>query len=114
VNVAAVRAGAYVVDGLIAAVGGIALTALISSADAQVFGNYVLLGLAAVALGGANLAGGRGSLAGSALGAASIFMLQSLLTDLHESAYMIQFAYGAALFVAVLLGARIFNRQALA
>jgi ribose transport system permease protein len=114
VNVSVVRAAAYVVDGIIAAVGGIALTALVRSADAQVFSNYVLLGLAAVALGGTNLAGGRGSLVGPLLGAASIFMLQTLLTALHGSAYFIQFAYGAALFVAVLLGSRVFNTRATA
>ncbi len=86
VNVSVIRAGAYVVDGIIAAIGGIALTALVRSADAQVFSNYVLLGLAAVALGGTNLAGGRGGLVGPLLGAASIFMLQTLLTALHGSA----------------------------
>jgi ribose transport system permease protein len=109
VNVTLVRAGAYVLDGVIAAVGGIALTALVRSADAQVFSNYILVGLAAAALGGTNLAGGRGSLIGPLLGAACIFMLQTLLTAVHGSAYFIEFAYGCALFVSVLLGSRIFN-----
>jgi ribose transport system permease protein len=114
VNVSLVRASAYVVDGLIAAVGGIALTALVRSADAQVFSNYVLVALAAAALGGTNLAGGRGSLIGPLLGAAAIFMLQTLLTAVHGSAYFIEFAYGCALFIAVLLGSRIFSARAAA
>ena len=82
------------------------------SADAQVFTNYILVALAAVALGGTNLAGGRGGLVGSVFGAATIFLLENLLTELHASAYFIQVAYGGVLFIAVLLGARIFNRPA--
>ena len=109
-NVNAVRISAYALGGAIAAVGGIALAGLVQSADAQVFTNYVLVALAAVALGGTNLAGGRGGLLGSLFGAASIFLLENLLTELHASAYFIQVAYGGVLFVAVLLGARIFNR----
>jgi ribose transport system permease protein len=112
VDVNLVRASAYVVDGLIAAVGGIALTALVRSADAQVFVNYVLVGLAATALGGTNLAGGRGSLVGPLLGAGCIFMLQTLLTAVHGSAYFIEFAYGCALFISVLVGSKIFNAEA--
>jgi len=109
-NVNAVRISAYALGGTIAAVGGIALAGLVQSADAQVFTNYILVALAAVALGGTNLAGGRGGLLGSLFGAASIFLLENLLTELHASAYFIQVAYGGVLFIAVLLGARIFNR----
>jgi ribose transport system permease protein len=112
-NVNSVRISAYALGGTIAAIGGIALAGLVQSADAQVFTNYILVALAAVALGGTNLAGGRGGLVGSLFGAASIFLLENLLTELHASAYFIQFAYGGVLFVAVLLGARIFNRAEL-
>jgi ribose transport system permease protein len=109
-DVNAVRISAYALGGLIAAVGGIALTGLVRSADAQVFNNYILIALAAVALGGTNLAGGRGGLFPSMMGAACIFLLENLLTSLHASAYFIEVAYGGVLFIAVLFGARIFNR----
>jgi ribose transport system permease protein len=112
INVNSVRILAYAVGGLIAAVGGIALTGLVQSADSQTFSNYLLVALAAVALGGANLSGGRGGLWPSALGATSIFLLENLLTDLHASAYFIQVAYGAVLFIAVVLGARLFRQEA--
>jgi ribose transport system permease protein len=111
-NVNAVRVAAYAIGGLIAAVGGIALTGLVRSADAQVFNNYILVALAAVALGGTNLAGGRGGLFPSMMGATCIFLLENLLTSLHASAYFIEVAYGGVLFVAVLFGSRIFNRTA--
>jgi ribose transport system permease protein len=113
-DVNAVRISAYALGGLIAAVGGIALTGLVRSADAQVFNNYILVALAAVALGGTNLAGGRGGLFPSMMGATCIFLLENLLTSLHASAYFIEVAYGGVLFIAVLFGSRIFNRTAAA
>jgi ribose transport system permease protein len=111
-DVNAVRISAYAIGGLIAAVGGIALTGLVRSADAQVFNNYILVALAAVALGGTNLMGGRGGLFPSMMGAVCIFLLENLLTSLHASAYFIEVAYGGVLFIAVLFGARLFNRPA--
>lgn len=114
VNVDAVRISAYALGGLIAAVGGIALTALIRSADASTFSTYVLAALAAVALGGTNLAGGRGGLLASALGAISIFLLDNLLSALGIGATYIQVAYGGALLTAVVFGSLAFPRRAAA
>jgi ribose transport system permease protein len=111
VSVDAVRIGAYALGGLIAGAGGIALTGLVQSADAQVFTDYVLIALAAVALGGTNMLGGRGGLILSVVGAASIFLLDNLLTNLHASAYFIQVAYGGVLFIAVLLGSTVFRAE---
>jgi ribose transport system permease protein len=113
-NVDAVRISAYALGGMVAGIGGIALTGLVRSADAQVFTDYILVALAAVALGGTNLAGGRGGLLLSAIGAASIFLVSNLLTNLHASAYFIQVAYGGVLFIAVLLGARLLRGAAAA
>jgi ribose transport system permease protein len=113
-NVDAVRISAYALGGMVAGIGGIALTGLVRSADAQVFTDYILVALAAVALGGTNLAGGRGGMLLSAIGAASIFLLSNLLTNLHASAYFIQVAYGGVLFIAVLLGARLISGMATA
>ena len=63
------------------------------------------LAFAAVALGGVSLAGGRGGLAGAAIGAIDIFLLQSLLTMFNVSTYVLQVAYGTILVVAVVLTA---------
>ncbi len=112
VNVDAVRISAYALGGLIAAIGGIALTGLVRSADAQVFNGYILAALAAVALGGTNLAGGRGGLLASAIGATCIFLLDNLLAALHVPSQYVQVAYGGALLFAVVLGAVLFTRQA--
>lgn len=104
VNATAVRIVAYALGGAIAAVGGIALTGTIESADTTVWPQYVLIALAAVALGGTALGGGRGGFLGSALGATSVFLIQNLLSALGVGVFYVQVAYGAVLLVAVVGG----------
>jgi ribose transport system permease protein len=105
VDVTKVRLIAYVITGLFAAIAGLMLTALIGSADPNIGQNYTLIAVAAVALGGVSLAGGRGGLVGAAIGAVDIFLLQSVLTSFNVSTYVLQIAYGAILVAAVVLTA---------
>jgi ribose transport system permease protein len=105
VDVTRVRFIAYVISGVFAGVAGLMLTALIGSADPNIGQNYTLIAIAAVALGGVSLAGGRGGLIGAAIGAIDIFLLQSVLTSFNVSTYVLQIAYGAILVVAVILTA---------
>ncbi|MER9607674.1 ABC transporter permease [Mesorhizobium sp. M0312] len=105
VQVTKVRFIAYVMTGILAACAGLMLTALIGSADPNIGPTYTLIAIAAVALGGVSLAGGRGGLAGAAIGAVDIFLLQSVLTAFNVSTYVLQIAYGAILVVAVIMTA---------
>ncbi len=103
VNVGLVRFLAYVITGFFAAIAAISLTALLGSADAQVGPNYTLLAIAAAALGGVSLAGGKGGMAGAALGAVDIFLLQNLVTHFNVSSFFLQITYGLVLVIAVSL-----------
>ncbi len=105
VPVTKVRFIAYLITGLFAAIAGLMLTALIGSADPNIGASYTLIAIASVALGGVSLAGGRGGLAGAAIGAIDIFLLQSALTAFNVSTYVLQIAYGAILVAAVVLTA---------
>ncbi len=105
VPVTKVRFIAYLITGLFAAIAGLMLTALIGSADPNIGASYTLIAIASVALGGVILAGGRGGLAGAAIGAIDIFLLQSALTAFNVSTYVLQIAYGAILVAAVVLTA---------
>ncbi len=108
VNVTLVRLYAYAIGGLFAGVGGIALTVLLGSGDAHLGLQYALIALAAVALGGTPIGlGGRGSVIGSLLGAAVIFLLQNLLIVSHVSNVWLQVSYGAMLAIGVIVGARL-------
>lgn len=106
-NVALVRFLAYVLGGLFAGLAAISLTALLGSADAQVGPNYTLLAIAAAALGGVSLAGGKGGIAGAALGALDIFLIQNLITYLNVSPFFLQITYGLVLVVAVALNSQV-------
>jgi len=105
VPVTKVRFIAYVMTGMLAACAGLMLTALIGSADPNIGPTYTLIAIAAVALGGVSLAGGRGGLLGAAIGAIDIFLLQSVLTAFNVSTYVLQIAYGVILVVAVIMTA---------
>ena len=103
VNVNMVRIASYALGGLFAGFGGLALTALVSSADASNATEYTLTGIAAVVLGGTSLAGGRGGLIGPLFGAFSIYLLQNLLATFAINPAYLQIVYGGILVVAVVL-----------
>ncbi|MGH3210206.1 MAG: ABC transporter permease [Trebonia sp.] len=107
VNVAAVRTVAYTVGGAIAGLAGVAIVAQLhqAEADAGFVTPFILLALAAVALGGTSMTGGRGSLLGALLGAAVIFLIENLLGALGLSSFWSQAVYGATLIAAVVFAA---------
>jgi ribose transport system permease protein len=98
-----VRILAYSLGGLIAGIGGIAIIAVTSTANAGLSETYALQAIAAVALGGTSLWGGKGGIAGSLLGAASIYLLGNLLITLNVNPSWLQVMYGAMLLLAVML-----------
>ncbi len=104
VNVAAVRGIAFTLGGALAGVAGLALAAASLSADSSQATQYTLPALAAVAIGGTSLLGGRGSLTGSVAGAAIMYLIQSLLDSLAVSDLWLQVVYGALLLLAIVLG----------
>lgn len=105
IAVTPIRFLSYVITGLLAGAAGLMLTALIGSADPATGPTYTLIAISAMALGGVSLGGGKGGLAGAALGALDIFLLQSALTVFNVSTYLLQVAYGTILVVAVVLTA---------
>lgn len=105
VPVTPVRIGAYVVGGCFAGIGGISLTALLGSVDPNVGPTYTLTAIAAVALGGVSLAGGRGGLFGAVVGALNIYLIQDALGYFNVSPFVLQVVYGSILAAAVTLNA---------
>jgi ABC-type sugar transport system ATPase subunit/ribose/xylose/arabinose/galactoside ABC-type transport system permease subunit len=103
VNVAAVRTLAYTFGGAIAGLAGVAIVAQLhqAEADAGFVTPFILLAIAAVAIGGNSLGGGRGGLAGALLGAVVIFLIENLLGAVGLSSFWSQAVYGATLILAV-------------
>ncbi|MBC7814215.1 MAG: ABC transporter permease [Burkholderiales bacterium] len=106
-----VRLIAYALTGMFAAVAGLSLTALLGSGDPNVGQQYTLTAIAATALGGVSLAGGRGGIVGAILGASSIFLMQNLLIYFNVSTFLLQMAYGTILVVAVVLNSEVVKRK---
>jgi ribose transport system permease protein len=103
VNVNAVRVAAYALGGLFAAVGGMALSGLVNSADGSSASAYTLVAIASVALGGTSLWGGRGGLIGAVIGAGCIYLIESLLGTLGVASSWLEIVYGLVLLVAIIL-----------
>lgn len=102
IPVVAVRWAAYALSGFFAATAGLSLTAVLTSVDPNAGAQYTLLGIAAVALGGVSLAGGRGGMLGAVVGGVNIFLIENILTFYTGSAFIEQFVYGIVLVVAVI------------
>ena len=101
------RLTAYVLAGLLAAFGGILLTAMTLSSDASVSGGgtYTLSSIAAVVIGGTSLMGGAGGAIGSIFGAFVLRTVSDLLFVFDSQPLMQPFIQGLILLGAVSLGA---------
>jgi ribose transport system permease protein len=105
VDVALIRVLAYVVAGVLAALVGLIFTAIMSSGDPTIGTPYTLTSIAAVALGGVSLSGGRGGLLGPAAAGAMLFLIQNLFTVAQVSIFYLQIFYGLILIAALAMNA---------
>lgn len=93
----------YAVSGLLAALAGIIVTARLGSAQPTAGSGYELDAIAAVVIGGTSMAGGIGTIFGTAIGAIIIGILDNALNMLQVSSYYQDVAKGVVILVAVLL-----------
>lgn len=101
-----VKASAYVLSGLTAAMAGAILTGRLGSAQPTAGAGFELDAIAAVVLGGTSLSGGKGGVLGTVIGALIIGILDNGLNLLNVSSFYQQVAKGAVILIAVLLDRR--------
>lgn len=101
-NVLAYSILPYIVSGALAAVAGVLLSAQILSIDPLAGTALELDAIAAVVIGGASLAGGRGSIIGTLIGVLIMVMIRNGLNLLGVSPFWQGSAIGAIIIAAVL------------
>ena len=94
---------AYALTGCVCAVAGAILTARLNSAQPTAGMGYELDAIAAVVLGGTSLAGGKGRISGTLIGALIIGTLNNGLNILNVSSFYQQVVKGIVILLAVLM-----------
>lgn len=103
VHVKRVKIITYTLGGVIAAICGIIYLGRLAAADVNAGQGYELNAIAAAAIGGASLAGGKGSISGTLMGAFMLAMLANGLTLLNIQAFYQEAATGLIIIIAVLI-----------
>ena len=94
---------AFVISGVLSAVGGFILTARLSTAQPTAGTGMELAAIAAVIIGGTSLMGGRGALIGTAIGAVLLGTIDNGLNLLNVSPFLQDVVKGLVILLAVFL-----------
>ncbi len=106
VRIGWVRLGAHLISGAFVGLAAICYTALIGSGDPTQGTTYTLVAVTALVLGGTSLAGGRGGVMGSLLGAINLFLIGYVLSTFSFGSiqgFVTDLAYGVILVLSLLL-----------
>ena len=77
----------YVISGLMAAMGGIAITMLSGSGNADIGSAMTLTSITAVVIGGTAMSGGVGGVAGPIMGSLAIGFIQNIISFAHVNTW---------------------------
>lgn len=100
VNVSAVKTTTYALSGLACAIAAIIYMGRLAAADPQTGDGYELNAIASAAIGGASLAGGRGSLVGTIIGALILGTLSNGLILMNVQSFYQTLFVGIIIIVA--------------
>lgn len=103
INIGKVKIVVYMLSGLFATISGILLTSRLEAAMPEAGQGYELDVIAATVIGGTSLSGGRGSLAGTVLGAMVMAVVRNGLNLLSVNVFWHQVVIGVIILFAVSL-----------
>lgn len=96
----------YVISGICAGVGGIMLASRLGNVQPSLGGSYELDAIAACVIGGASLAGGKGTVQGTVMGVLILAVMNNLLSLRNVEAYWQWVLKGMIIIAVVLLHSR--------
>ena len=99
----------YVLSGATAALAGIIVAARLGSGSSNAGQGFELDVIAAVVLGGTSLFGGRGTMAGTILGALTVAVIGNGLILSHLSPFLTPIVTGSIILLAIWMNVRIFR-----
>ena len=102
INVKRVKVKAYIICGIMAAMGGVCIASKLNNGQPGSAEGYEMYAIAATVLGGTSLSGGRGSVLRAMIGAAIIAIINNGMNLLQISSYWQKVITGAIILVAVL------------
>jgi len=103
VRVGAVQASVYIIAAALAALSGVALAVVQGQGKADLAMGYELDIIASAVVGGASLAGGRGSVAGAVLGALIFGVLRNALPQIPGATFYDRLIVGLVVIVIVVM-----------
>ena len=102
VNTARIKIACYSISGFLSALAGLLMISRLDSAQPTLGSGYELDAIAAVALGGTSMSGGRGKITGTIAGVLIIAVLNNGMNIMNISSYYQQVVKAVVILVAVL------------
>lgn len=103
INVRKIKAWVYILCGFLAALAGAVLSSRLQAGQPAAANGYELNAIAAVALGGTSMSGGRGGIGQTIIGLCIIGIINNALSLLGVSSYWQTIAMGVIILIAVII-----------
>ena len=103
INVTRIKFSVYIICGMLAALGGVVLSSKLQSGLANAATGYELFAIAAVAMGGTSMSGGRGGIVQTIFGLFAIGIINNSLSLLGVPSHWQTIAVGIIILLAVII-----------
>ena len=103
INVVKIKFSVYIICGFLSALGGLVLASKLQNGQATAAQGYELNAIAAVAMGGTSMSGGRGGIVQTIFGLFVIGIINNALSLLGVSSYWQTVAMGVIILIAVIM-----------
>lgn len=103
ISVVKIKFSVYIISGILSALGGLVLASKLQNGQATAAQGYELNAIAAVAMGGTSMSGGRGGIIQTVFGLFVIGIINNALSLLGVSSYWQTVAMGVIILIAVIM-----------